>query len=116
MGQYSLQGTRGAYESSRGQRMVYLEGRTRGEQWEELEKYAGEFDSPRWKQSADRAASAGHGGADYFVLGDFVRAIRTGVSPIDVVDAVTWSVVRPLSAQSLLHGSAPVDIPDFAAA
>ena len=114
LGQYSLQGTRGAYEASRGQRMVYLEGRTSGERWEELEKYAGEFDHPRWRANAERASSSGHNGADFFVIEDFINAIRTGVSPIDVLDAVTWSVIRPLSAESLAGGSKPVAIPEFA--
>jgi predicted dehydrogenase len=115
MGQYSLQGTGGAYESALGQRMVYLEGRTQGEKWEPLEQYQNEFDHPRWAKLAATAQGAGHGGGDYFVIADFLDAIRSGQSPIDVVDAVTWSVIRPLSAESIAGGGKPVDIPDFAA-
>ena len=57
--------------------------------------------------------AAGHDGGDYFVIADFVDAIRTGQSPIDVIDAVTWSCIRPLSADSITGGSKPVAIPDF---
>ena len=93
--------------------MVYLEGRTRGEQWEPLENYADEFDHPRWKSQGSDAGGAGHGGADYFVLDDFVAAVRTGQSPVDVVESVTWSLPRPLSGQSLAAGNKPVAFPRF---
>jgi hypothetical protein len=115
MGQLSLQGTKGAYESALGQRMVYLEGRTKGEKWETLESYAKEFQHPRWAKEGALAVKAGHDGGDYFVIADFIEAIRTGLSPIDVVDAVTWSSIRPLSADSIAAGSKLVAIPDFAA-
>ncbi len=113
MGQYSLQGTRGAYSSAFGQHKVYLEDRSPAHTWEPLEKYRPEYDHPYWVQRGAEATKTGHGGGDYFVLSDFVEAIRTGESPIDVYDAVTWSAIRPLSAVSLQGGSVPVAIPDF---
>jgi predicted dehydrogenase len=113
MGQFSLQGTKGAYESDLGERMVYLEGKTNGEKWEPLEQYANEYRHPYWKEHGEIANKSGHGGGDYFVISDFLDAIRTGKSAIDVYDAVTWSSIRPLSAKSLEAGSAPVPIPDF---
>ena len=67
---------------------------------------------PRSHCSAD-ASQAGHGGGEFFILEDFARAVRTGVSPIDVYDAVTWSSIMPLSAESFARGGAPVAIPDF---
>jgi predicted dehydrogenase len=116
MGQYSLQGTRGAYESMFGERKVYLEGRSPAEKWEPLEKYEAEFRHPRWAGEEGKLATAsGHNGGDFFVIADFLRAIRTGESPIDVIDAVTWSSIRPLSAESIAGGSKPVAIPDFSA-
>jgi len=115
MGQYSLQGTRGAYESVFGERNVYLEGRSPAEKWEPLEKYEPEFRHPRWAGEEGKLATAsGHNGGDYFVIADFIHAIRSGESPIDVIDAVTWSCIRPLSAQSIERGSVPVEIPNFA--
>ena len=113
MGEYSLQGTKGAYESKFGLRHVYLEGRTPADKWEELEKYQAEYRHPYWKQQGDNAQSTGHGGSDYFVMADFIEAVRTGKSPIDIYDAVTWTSVRPLSEQSIRAGSQPVPVPDF---
>jgi predicted dehydrogenase len=113
MGQYSLQGTKGAYESALGQRMVYLEGHSPSEKWEPLEKYESQFQHPRWAKDGERARATGHEGGDFFVIEDFINAIRSGDSPIDVIEAVTWSSIRPLSAESIAGGSKPVDIPDF---
>ncbi|MFB3827861.1 MAG: Gfo/Idh/MocA family protein [Bryobacteraceae bacterium] len=113
MGQYSLQGTRGAYSAAFGEHKVHIEGRSPAHQWEPLEKYRAEYEHPYWARRGAEAARTGHGGGDYFVLSDFLQAVRTGESPIDVYDAATWSSVRPLSAESLRRGSAPVEIPDF---
>jgi predicted dehydrogenase len=113
MGTYSLQGTRGAYESVIGQRLVYFEGKSPAEKWEPLEKYNAEFKHPRWIEAEAKASKAGHGGGDYFVIEDFLNAIRTGKSPIDIFDAVAWTSIRPLSTESILNGSKPVEIPDF---
>jgi len=109
MNLHCLQGTRGAYDSTLG---VYLEEKSPGEKWEALEKYREAYDHPRWKET-EEAAKAGHGGGDYFVLADFLTAIGTGVSPIDVYEAAAWTCIRPLSASSIDAGSRPVDIPDF---
>ena len=113
MGQYSLQGTRGAYLSAFGEHKVFIEGRSKPHTWEPLDAYRAEYQHPYWAQRGEEARKSGHGGGDYFVLADMLVAVRTGQSPIDVYDAATWSSIRPLSALSLQRGSAPVDIPDF---
>jgi hypothetical protein len=60
------------------------------------------------------AREAGHGGGDFFVVEDFVRAVRTGKPPaVDVYDAVTWSSVFPLSQESVRRGGQPIAIPEF---
>ena len=123
-GQYSIQGTKGCYDSCFGEHKVYVEGRsTEGadpekfaEQehgWQELSSYENEFTHPYWKERGAEASKTGHGGGDYFVLSDFIEAIRTKKSPIDVVDAATWTSIRPLSAESVQGGSKPMQIPDF---
>lgn len=82
--------------------------------WEPLENYYDRWDHPLWRAHLEEASLAGHGGGDYFVLREFCRAIREGRPPLfDVVDAVTWSSLTPLSVQSLDNGSTPVDYPDF---
>jgi len=113
MGQYSLQGTKGAYDSAFGLRHVYIEGRSPAHQWEPLEKYESEFQHPYWKKQAEQAKTTGHGGGDWFTIADFLQAVRTGKSPIDMIDAVTWTCIRPLSEQSIRNGSQPVEVPNF---
>lgn len=113
MGQYALQGTKGSFESSLGQRMVYLEGHSKPETWEPLDTYAKDYQHPYWQRHGSDATAAGHSGSDYFVIADFINSIRTNTSAIDVYDAVTWSSIRPLSEQSIKSGYKPVAIPDF---
>ena len=123
---FELQGTRGCYVAGRHASedpLVWIEGRSPGAspanrsqgrpQWEPLWAYAEEFEHPRWRERGADASQAGHGGGDFFILEDFAHAVRTGVSPIDVYDAVAWSSIMPLSAESLARGGAPVAIPDF---
>jgi hypothetical protein len=113
MGQHALQGAKGAYECAFGQHNLYLEGRSPRSKWEPIEKYQAEFDHPYWKTKGEEALKSGHGGGDYFVLSDFLQAVKSGEIPIDVYDAVTWTAIRPLSAASIKAGGAPVAIPDF---
>ena len=113
MGQYSLQGSTASYESAFGERKIFIEGKSPAHQWEPLEKYRDQYEHAYWKEHGAQAAKAGHGGSDYFVIGDFLRAVQTGKSPIDVVDAVTWTSIRPLSEQSIRGANKPVAVPDF---
>ena len=51
---------------------------------------------------------------DFFVVRALVESLKRDVAPpIDVYDAVSMSVVRPLSEMSIANGSAPVEVPDF---
>jgi predicted dehydrogenase len=113
MGQYSLQGTKASYDSAFGLRKIFIEGRTPAHQWEDLEKYEKEYQHPYWAKQGEQAKSAGHGGGDWFVISDFIQAVRSGKSPIDIYDAVAWTSIRPLSEQSIRSGSQPVEVPDF---
>jgi predicted dehydrogenase len=113
MGQYSLQGTHASYESAVGERKIFIEGKSPEHQWEPLEKYADQYQHPYWRDRGAVANKTGHGGGDYFVISDFLDFVRTGKSPIDIVDALTWTSVRPLSEQSIRNGNKPVEVPDF---
>jgi predicted dehydrogenase len=119
---YALQGTQASYLSPRHSRedpLVWIEGRSPGTspgsaEWESLWAYADEYEHPRWSERGEQARRAGHGGGDFFVLEDFVQAIRSGQPPtIDVYDAVTWSSLMPLSVESVRQGGAPVEVPNF---
>ncbi len=120
---YVLQGDRGAYLSPRHEGeepLVWIEGRSvadeRGTalQWDSLWKYAEEFEHPEWKEWGSYASGSGHGGGDFLVVKDFVDSVLDGKPPaIDVYDAVTWSCVVPLSAESIRRGGVPLQVPDF---
>ena len=51
---------------------------------------------------------------DFFILRAFVESIKHDVPPpIDVYDAVSMSVICPLSEESIANNSTSVEIPDF---
>ena len=80
-----------------------------------MSQYEAEYDDPLWKQGGKQAAGSGHGGADYFVVKEFFDALKAGRRPpIDVYDAVAWSCIIPLSAESIRKGSVAVVVPNFA--
>ena len=59
------------------------------------------------RQEREQAQKTGHGGGDFFILEDFINAIENQTRPaIDVYDAVTWSSVVWLSAESERTGNA----------
>jgi hypothetical protein len=109
-----LQGTKGCYDNSPGGESVYLEGRSPTHRWESLDQYRAEFEHPFWKEDGELASKTGHGGGDHFVLREFFNALAENREPpIDVYDAATWSVVLPLSAESMNKGNRPMEFPDF---
>ena len=108
----SLQGVRASYESRIAS--VWIEGRSKGHQWEPLEQYTKEFEDPLWTEGRKNAQGAGHGGMDYFVVGAFLDTLRKGgPPPVDVYDAAAWSSIIPLSGKSIAEGGKPQEIPDF---
>jgi hypothetical protein len=113
IGTYSLQGTKASYGSAYGIQKIFIEGRSKSEIWDPLDKYKSQYQSEYWAQRGAEAAKAGHGGGDYFVISDFLDGARTGHCPVDAIDAATWTVIRPLSEESVRHGGKPIDIPDF---
>ena len=50
---------------------------------------------------------------DFFILRAFIQALQGSEPVIDVYDAVSMSVISPLSERSIRLGSAAVKIPDF---
>lgn len=125
MTHYVLQGTQAAYISARRRHeredhLIWIDAVSPGSSpqgdaaWEPLWTHSQTYEHPYWREWRAQAERAGHGGGDFFVLKDFLSAIETGSRPaVDVYDAVTWSSIVPLSAQSVAQNGAPVDIPDF---
>ena len=110
---FRVQGTKGIW--MRENDSIYIEGRSTEEHlWESEEEYMQEYDHPLWKRFENEASGSGHGGMDFFILRAFVESIKHDVPPpIDVYDAVSMSVICPLSEESIANHSTSVEIPDF---
>lgn len=110
---FRVQGTKGLWMSDN--RSVYLEDVSpESHRWEPFSNYSDEYDHPLWKRYTTESEGAGHGGMDFFVVHAFVESVKRGTPPpIDVYEAATWSVISPLSEQSIGEGSAPARFPDF---
>ena len=138
---FSLQGTTGCYEGSRlpaaaGQSPARSAGQSpaRGaggtpqvwlgenppaphahgtREWQSLWDYEAHLPE-MWRNVSEAALRAGHGGGDYFVVQDFVRAIQRGTPPpIDVYRALDYTVPGLISEQSIAQGGVPLPVPDF---
>ena len=109
---FRVQGTHGIWQKDA--RSLYIEGVSKDEhRWEKEDSYMNEYDHPLWKRFEDQAAGSGHGGMDFFILRAFIQALQGSEPVIDVYDAVSMSVISPLSERSIRLGSAAVKIPDF---
>ncbi|MFC2076302.1 Gfo/Idh/MocA family protein [candidate division KSB1 bacterium] len=110
---FRVQGTGGIYQGTLNQ--IYIEGASPEEHaWEDIENYREEYDHPFWKETGEKASAYGHGGADYFTVREFLKAVKEETqTPQDVYDAATWSAIIPLSIESVSNDNRPVDFPDF---
>jgi predicted dehydrogenase len=111
-----VEGTHGIYSGTLDK--MYIEGRspTKGINplWEDLDRYYAQYEHPVGKALGAPGKHYPHGPADYIELQQFAKAVRNQTqTPIDVYDAATWSVITPLSEQSVNSKSAAVDFPDF---
>ena len=113
---FSLQGTKGCYESSRGfggQPKIWLSDFDSGGQWRPLSEFEADFLPERWKNPPDEAHNVGDLG-EYFKVRDFVDSILTDTPPpLDVYTAMDFTVPGLVSEQSIANGGAPVEVPDF---
>ncbi|MFO7616988.1 MAG: Gfo/Idh/MocA family oxidoreductase, partial [Bacteroidales bacterium] len=85
---------------------------------EEFRKIEERYTPKIIRQVSELAAQvgAGHGGTDLLEDWRLVDCLRNGL-PLDqdVYDAAAWSSIVPLSHQSVLNRSIPVEVPDFTA-
>jgi predicted dehydrogenase len=107
-----VQGSRGLFQGypNRG----YIEGRGKADQWVDATALLAEFEHPLWKEIADAAKGAGHGGMDFIEDYRLIKCLREGLpTDFNVYDAASISAVVGLSVQSVSRKSAPIDFPDF---
>jgi predicted dehydrogenase len=113
---YSLQGTKGCYEASRGlgdEPKIWLADRCEQMEWMPLEELAEEFLPEEWAQPTEAQLQAGHGGGDYLEVQDLVRSILDGTPPpIGIHEAMDMTLPGLISQQSIAQGSAWLDVPD----
>jgi len=109
---FRVQGTQGIWQKDA--RSIYIEGMSpESHRWEKENHYLEKYDHPLWKRFENQATGSGHGGMDFFIVRAFVEALKGAEPVIDVYDAVSMSVICPLSEKSIRLGSAAVKIPDF---
>jgi mycothiol synthase len=123
MTNYQLQGTDGAYESSRGgpgdRDKIWLRVLSREPRWFDLwtlagmDEFADKYMPEIWRNPPEAARRAGHGGGDYFEVLDFINAVR-GVAPcpIGIHEAMDMTLPGLASQQSILEGGRWVWVPD----
>jgi predicted dehydrogenase len=118
MAYYSLQGTLGVYEASRfaGKPGSIWVGESREgdhRDWRPISEFE-EHLPEEWRNPPEEARRAGHGGGDYFIVRDFVRAIQTGAPPpIDVYTGLEWTAAGLCSQISIASGGTSVRVPNF---
>lgn len=109
---FRVQGTDGIWMDVN--KSIHVEGRSPAHKWEDAQAYYDQYDHPLWRKYADKAAGAGHGGMDWFVVHAFIEALKAGdPMPIDIYDAVAWSAITPLSEQSIAEDYRTLAFPDF---
>ena len=107
-----MQGTKGLFQGYPNR--VYIEGRGKEDQWQEAQAVLAEFEHPLWKEIAEMAKGAGHGGMDFIEDYRLIKCLREGTpTDFNVYDAAAISAVVGLSVQSVGRKAAPVDFPDF---
>ena len=122
MAYYSLQGTRGSFESWRGngdRSKIWLDdahepSRVSGEgaQWHDLSGLASEY-IPDRIAAPPEARLGGHGTSEYWLLKDFLAAVRGEIpSPVDVYRALDYTIPGILAMASADAAGAPIDVPD----
>jgi predicted dehydrogenase len=110
---FRVQGTNGIWMGDN--YSIYLEDKSpKPHEWEPFDEYLKKYDHPLWKSFENDADGAGHGGIDFFIVRAFIESVKRGIKPpIDVYDAVSMSVISPLSEKSISNGSTSIEFPDF---
>lgn len=110
---FRVQGTEGLWMDIN--QSVYIQKKSKNnDEWDNEKDWFEKYDHPLWARWSKETAGAGHGGMDFFVIHAFVESIkRKQPTPMDVYDAAVYSVITPLSEQSIDLGNQTVEFPDF---
>ena len=118
---FHLQGTKGCFSSKTHpddyNRVSFIDDENdsplHNMKWRKLE----EFDMylpDRYKNATEAQTSAGHNGSDFFIVEDFINAVRENRQPdLDVYTGCEWTAVGLLSALSVTNGGRTMQVPHF---
>ena len=114
---YALQGTGGAYESTRSSDQcsrIWLSALAEGERsWRDLADLEERYLPEPWRNPPPQALAAGHGGGDYFVVQDFLACIRGDIPcPLDIHAAMDMTLPGLISQDSIRQGGVWLEVPD----
>lgn len=117
MTNYTLQGTKGAYESPRrpGEgHWVWVDGASKDPNlWQSLWDFESAYLPEMWRNPPREAASAGHGGGDYFEVMDFVDAVKgLRPPPTGIHESMDMTLPGLVSQQSIALGGEWLPVPD----
>ena len=111
-----IQGTNGVFAGFPNRIALEHGGGESFHEWDyDMTKWRAKYDHPLWVEMGRRAErQGGHGGMDYLMCWRLVDCLRNG-EPLDqdVYDAVAWSVISPISAESVADRGNSKTIPDF---
>ncbi|MDK1288928.1 Gfo/Idh/MocA family protein [Pseudoalteromonas umbrosa] len=111
-----IQGTNGVFAGFPNRIALEQGGRGSFHDWDEdMNYWYDKYDHPLWvKMGKEAERNGGHGGMDFLMFWRMIYCLRNG-EPLDqdVYDGAAWSVISPLSAQSVANRSESVSIPDF---
>ena len=70
----------------------------------------------RYRNASEAVRSSSHWGSDYFIVEDFIEAVRGNRPPaVNVYEACEWTAVGLLSAISVANRGRTMTMPDFRA-
>jgi len=123
MANYQLQGTDGCYESGRDgpvdRAKIWLRTLSEKVVWHDVQslidndELSAKFLPESWRNPPPEALRAGHGGGDFFEVGDFFRAVRgEAPAPFGIHESMDATLPGLISQQSIENGGAWLDVPD----
>lgn len=117
MHNHVLQGTEGCYESARAEgERDRVWSRSQGHAanaWHDLAEFEDDLLPETYRAQAEAARRMGHGGGDFFVLADFVAAVRgEAPNPIDIHAAMDMTLPGLVSQRSVVEGGEWLPVPD----
>lgn len=119
MDSYYFQGTKGAFRSkAHGDdydriSLIGEDSPFHNMKWKNISEFS-EYLPERYKKATEEQKKAGHDGGDFFIVEDFINAVRDNKQPeLDVYKACEWTAVGLLSGISVANNGRYIEVPHF---